>query len=594
MSIVTSNTDQSTDFLTVADKTIDEDAVVTDTLFREKFIEHVWYKELGIFLIEAVVPLIIFHAVAEWRWLLFWEALWFTSAVWRILIRRTYRKRYPWPNLPRDPRVWSFVRHGYHAYTWFVVGLLGLFCFRHNDIAWVIIAVTGLCMLYTLAPSDAVEQSEIITGAVTLPLPVVTVLLIKGESLHLSLAAMMVGFIVMLATWGAQQVGARRNEIFLRMALQKEKLRAEEASVAKSRFIAAASHDLRQPLHALVIFVEALKAKIQRPDERTLVNNIENSVQALDGLFNALLDISKLDAGIVVSRPINFSLDKLLFKLSAEYRGQALAKGLGWRCECPSVVVHTDPILLETVIRNFISNAIRYTADGAVHLQCCHHEGEILLSVADTGIGIPIEKQQAIFQEFIQLHNPERDRNKGLGLGLSIVERLTNLLNLKLKLVSTPGSGSTFSLLIPASDASTMSVIPTESCTTLQANSLQGKIILVIDDDPNILEAMRVLLEGWQSLPILADSEATAVDHLNGPDALPDMLIVDFRLRDGVRGTEVIRRLRAHINHSVPAIIVTGDTAPERLQEVTTAGFLLLHKPVKPAKLRLAIQHLLK
>jgi signal transduction histidine kinase/CheY-like chemotaxis protein len=570
-----------------------QQAVVTDTMFRRKFLDHPWQQDAGILFIEAAVPVVIFVKIVQWQWLLAWEGLWVISTVWRMLMRYRYARRYPLPRMPRTTRHWRVVRHAYHAFTWLVTGLVGLFCFVPNAIEWEIAAVACLGMVYTLAPSDAVESTEIFAGAITLPIPVVAMLIARGTTLHYGLAALVLGFVAIVATWGMQQVGTHRQEIILRLALQREKQRAEEANIAKSKFLAAASHDLRQPLHALSLFVGALKTQIHYPAVRAVVSNIENSVQALDGLFHALLDVSKLDAGTVVPKPSNFWLDTLLLHLSSEYRDQAQAKGIDWDCDCVDTLVHTDPALLETVIRNLVSNAIRYTDHGGVRVRCDRRDGGIHLTIADSGVGIPLDKQQEVFGEFVQLHNPERDRNKGLGLGLSIVNRLTRLLRISYTFESTPGVGTRFTLVVPPGDSSATILSMNDKEDIGLANALAGKTVLVVDDERDILEGTRVLLESWGALPILAESEADAAALLRGGGAAPDLVIVDFRLRDGVTGDQALHQLRACLGRPVPAIIVTGDTAPARLKEAAAAGFLLLHKPVKPAKLRLAMLHAL-
>jgi signal transduction histidine kinase/CheY-like chemotaxis protein len=571
--------------------TSEQEEIVTDNLFRAQTVDCNPWVEYTSRAVQTVLPPILFYRYAHWTWLLAWELLWFAAMGWRIAMAAYYRRHFPFPKLPEHTRLWSLVSHGYQAYGWFVVGLVGLFCFLPSDKEWQIAAVAGLGMVFTVAPYYSHRGSEVIVSAVAMPLPIIAMLLYQGSPLQYALAALMIGIVTILAIWGVQQVGTRRNEVRLRLALQSEKARAEEANIAKSRFLAAASHDLRQPLHALALFVEALKAAAPQAQAQALVDNIERSVGALDDLFNALLDISKLDAGTVVPRPEHFSLAPLLARLDSEFAPLARIRRLDWRCDPNDAWVYTDPVLLDTILRNLLSNAIRYTAHGSVRVQSEVGAGRLRLAVRDTGIGIPTAQQREIFREFRQLHNPERDRSKGLGLGLAIVERLTHLLDIGLQLDSIPGRGSSFILDITLGDSrlrqTSARQIPNVDC-------LRGKVVAVIDDEADIRAGMNALLTSWGCIPLLGESGADVLAQQVADGISIDLIIVDFRLRDDRTGSGEIAMLRAACGPAIPAMIITGDTAPERLREADAAGFLLLHKPVRPNKLRAALQQLLR
>lgn len=357
-----------------------------------------------------------------------------------------------------------------------------------------------------------------------------------------------------------------------------------EANRAKSRFLAAASHDLRQPLHALGLFVAALdepgsQAKANRG---VVVKNINRSLHALEQLFNALLDISKLDAGVVKPEVRDAALTPLLDRLSSEYEPQARAKGLVWFYRAAHAIVRTDTVLLETVLRNLIGNAIRYTNQGEVRLTCVITAGCVQIEVADTGIGIPPEQQQEVFREFVQLHNPARDRTKGLGLGLAIVDRLTKLLDHPLQMVSAPGHGSTFVLELPCGDERLAQAAAQADGEALFPEESPLRI-LVIEDEIDAREALATLLKNWGH-EVMAVASPDEVASIHGP--APDAIITDYRLREEATGSEAIRRIRRMWSHDIPALIVTGDTAPERLRQAQQSGFALLHKPVSPGKLR--------
>jgi len=354
-----------------------------------------------------------------------------------------------------------------------------------------------------------------------------------------------------------------------------------EATRAKSRFLAAASHDLRQPLHALGLFIAALNEP-GSPMDPGLVKNINRSLHALEGLFNALLDISKLDAGVVEPEIRDVALTPLLDRLSSDYEPQAEAKGLAWRYRAAHAVVRTDTVLLETVLRNLISNAIRYTHQGEVRLTCESTDGCVQIEVADTGVGIPPEKQQEVFREFVQLHNPERDRTKGLGLGLAIVDRLTKLLDHPLQMATAPGHGSTFALELPCGDERlAQAAAEIDGDASLPEESPLR--VLVIEDGIDAREALVTLLKNWGH-EVMAVASPDEVASIPGP--APDAIITDYRLREETTGSEAIHRIRRMWGRDIPALIVTGDTAPERLLQAQQSGFALLHKPVSPGKLR--------
>ncbi len=361
---------------------------------------------------------------------------------------------------------------------------------------------------------------------------------------------------------------------------------AEEANVAKSRFLAAASHDLRQPLHAMSLFVQALEESELPNAERVMLSNVRRSVDAMEELFNALLDVSKLDAGVV---PVNLStvpLQPIMERVVAQSQPMAQDKGLGLRLRCAPVYVRTDPMLLERILRNLVSNAVCHTARGRVLVSCRRHGGSIRLEVWDTGPGIPADQHQAIFREFIQLNNPERNRLKGLGLGLAIVERLCNLLHHPLTLRSRVGRGSVFALSVPRGVAHDYQAPPATVHQGLGAFDFASKFVLVIDNEIAVQEGMRALLEKWGCKVLSAGSAAEMLTHLSNTSRPPDLIISDYRLCHEENGIQVIEQLRGEFNTDVPAFLITGDTSPAWLREAETSGLPILHKPLNPARLR--------
>lgn len=368
----------------------------------------------------------------------------------------------------------------------------------------------------------------------------------------------------------------------LRQALSQ----AESAMAAKTRFLASASHDLRQPMHTLSLFGAALDKRPLDDEGRVIVTQMNLALHSLSSQMDALLDISKLDANVV---PVNnqvFALQPWLGRLQREFQPSALRKHLLLRLDCPpEACVESDPVLLERVVRNLIDNALKYTARGEVAIEVNRGQDEEVwrLSVRDTGMGIPEHEQQRIFDEFYQVGNPERDRAKGLGLGLSIVTRLVDLLDLHLALRSTPGHGSSFMLNVTAADIA----LVRPGSTPTQGPALPPMRVLVIDDEEPVRVAMHALLSAHGCQVLLAGS--TREGLLKSMGQQPDLLLTDFRLRGGEDGISAVRSLRSAFP-GLPALIVSGDTAPERLREAHEAGLTLLHKPVTEELLINAMQ----
>ena len=375
-----------------------------------------------------------------------------------------------------------------------------------------------------------------------------------------------------------QRIGERTREL-------------ELASTAKSRFLAAASHDLRQPMHALGLFVARLRETVHARDAVHTIEQIEASVRALDQLLDALLDISRLDAGVLKPRLEDFRLQPLLARMQTEFLPAAQAKGLRL-CVMPSrLVVRSDPVLLERILMNLMSNAVRYTGQGGIIIGGRRRGGRVRLEVWDSGPGIPENKQQEIFQEFCQLGNPERDRSNGLGLGLAIVKRLAQLLQHRIDLTSSPGRGSRFSIELPLGETSR--VTPPPRLQKPPGDNLSGAFVVVVEDERLVREGMHDLLTQWGCQVVTAGSAMEAAARLAKHDRIPDLIISDYRLRDGETGIQAISRLRAAYPVSIPALLISGDTAPERLREARESGLRLLHKPVPPARLRAMLAALL-
>jgi signal transduction histidine kinase len=389
---------------------------------------------------------------------------------------------------------------------------------------------------------------------------------------------------------GREELERRIREATAELTAQKQA--AEAAVQVKSRFLAAASHDLRQPLHALTLLVAALKERLPSGEIQQLVRHIEASALAMQELLNALLDLSRLDAGVVVAHPECFPLARVLQGIQRQFAPLAAEKGLVLQVRTTQAWSYSDPLLVERILINLVANAIRYTESGWVSVGARQEGDGLRLEVWDTGPGIPKAYQDKIFEEYFQLVNPERSRDKGLGLGLAIVARLARLLGTPVNVYSEPGQGSCFSIRLPACQPEA-GAQDTAAAAGSGDTHLGHALVACIDDDQSILEAMVELLAGWD-MEVAAGPDVTQVrEDLMQLGRSPDVIISDYRLAGGCSGLEAIAALRQTFGARIPAVLITGDTAPETIQAIAASGLPLLHKPLRPAKLRAMLAHLL-
>lgn len=437
---------------------------------------------------------------------------------------------------------------------------------------------------------------------------VVRILTVPAEH-HVAVALVMViiFFLTAMCGWVYRRAFADTIRLKVQVQQQMELLRieketaesvrreAEVANRAKTQFFAAASHDLRQPLHALGLFAEALRSRSQDEEVIHLVNSINSSVDALEGLFSELLDITKIDTGGVEARPAHFSLDAVFNRLRLHFEPTAFEKGLDLRFRGGRHHAFADPVLVERVLRNLLSNAIRYTPEGSVMVSARQRRGALLLQVWDTGVGIREKDVERIFEEFYQVHDPavaiDPDQRRGLGLGLSIVKRLAALMHATLSLRSREGHGSVFTLEVPVGRA------PPADTTGARLRpqigvTLDHRLIVVVEDDAGVRRGLEVLLKSWGASVASFDSVAGCLAWARQADlgaAVPDLLITDYRLEEGVTGLDAIRGLRECFGDRLPAIVVTGSMMSGFEREAQEERYHVLVKPVVPNKLRAMI-----
>ena len=385
-------------------------------------------------------------------------------------------------------------------------------------------------------------------------------------------------------------IGVRLQNAELVEELRAQKKAAEEANVAKSRFLAVASHDLRQPLHALQLFVQALEDTMLPMHAQQLVANVRRSVDSMEELFDALLDISRLDAGNVRARLETLPLAELFDRLSFEYAPVARQKGLGLTVMKTSVYVRSDPTLLARIVRNLVANAVRYTERGCVMIGCRRQGERIRIEVWDTGPGIPPDKHAEVFHEFAQLGNPERDRRKGLGLGLAIVDRLARLLGHEVRLRSRVGRGSMFSVSVSRAHPDEHALL--ESVPEITAHfDLSDRLALVVQSDPVSREALRKLLASWNCEVLTAASGAEMLGNLGSLRRSPDLIVADGPA-PAEAGSAVVELLRNEFNAEVPALLVSAATGAAVATE-DLGGLPVLYRPFHAGRLRTLVNNLL-
>ena len=379
-------------------------------------------------------------------------------------------------------------------------------------------------------------------------------------------------------------------------ALEDAKLEAERANKAKSRFLAAASHDLRQPLQTLALLQGLLANGVEGENNKRLVARLDDTLGAMSGMLNTLLDINQIEAGIVRAELATFPINGLLNRLRDEFGYPAQAQGLTLRVVPCSLSVHSDTRLLEQIIRNLLSNALKYTKRGGVLLGCRRRHGVLSIEVWDSGVGIPEAEQAAIFEEYHQLDNAARERSRGLGLGLSIVKRLSALLHHPVRIESHSGKGSMFAVevALPPEDDSQNGRHdhPAAGHARPECTDRSG-VVLVVEDDPAVRELLEILLVQAGHRVHGASDGPTALELVGNGNLRPDVILSDYNLPNGMSGLDLAARLRQWLNAEVPAIILTGDISGETIKAIAAESCVQLNKPVKPNELTLAIQRLL-
>jgi len=477
-------------------------------------------------------------------------------------------------------------------------GLLAwLFFTPDNPLNIAVISIMITAILSSATQSLGPYFPAYVAFAVPCAVPFATRCLSSGNTALVTLGLLATGFLGMSLVFSRRIARAIAEALQLRFEnesligqLTAEKERAESASVAKTRFLATASHDLRQPIHAMSLFVPALQALSERAEisPRTVGSIAERMQGALDTmaqLLSRLLDISRLDAGALQPRPQAVSLGPVLRRVSDEVAQQARTKGLRLRVRGGHLAVRADPAVLHTILSNLAGNAVRYTERGGVLLAARRRGDRVSIEIWDSGVGIEAHDLPRVTEEFFQAGNVKRDasQSRGFGLGLAIVKRSADLLGGQLVLRSRPGRGSVFSIALPRAD--TPEAGPEGSAPPEPPRAT--RTVLVVDDDEHILMAMGMLLRGWGHEALTATSREDALAVLAASPRQPDIALIDMHLRGGQNGVDVIAALHERLGApGLHTAIVTGDTSPEVLATIRAVGVTWLHKPVDPDTLR--------
>lgn len=435
--------------------------------------------------------------------------------------------------------------------------------------------------------------------------PLIVRVAIEGDPVHLFTALVLGVVLAFVLAFGRQVNDILTQSLAMRYenvdliaelraqtdAAEAARAAAETANRAKSQFLAAASHDLRQPLHAMGLFATALANRARDPELRPLVTSIHASVEALEHLFGQLLDLSRLESGMLKATTAEIALGPLFERLVADFAPQAMSNGLTLRFVATRQMVHSDPVLLERILRNLIANAVRYTETGGIVIGARRAGATARIDVIDTGVGIDETDRKRVFDEFVQLAAAPRRRGggRGMGLGLAIVRRLCALLGHSLELTSIRARGSRFSIVVPRAASRSRSVA-TEQASPLAVGALfAGRQIVVVDDDPAVIAAMRALFSSRGAKVAGGEDAPSALAVLRAGDgprpASADLIVADLRLADGASGLDAVAALRNALGRPTPALIVSGDTGPAARAEVRRAGLRMLAKPVVAATL---------
>jgi two-component system, sensor histidine kinase len=539
-----------------------------------------------------------------------WLAVIAVNQTWRAMLARAFQRARPGiAAAPRWGRYWAFGT-ALSGALWGVAGFV-MFPTSPAHQALLIVCLFGVVM--GGLNLTAMYKPSFYGFVLPALLPLIARVAMTGDSVHLYIAIVMTVVLAFLLGFGHRLNDALTNSLAIRYqnldligelrertrAALEARQAAETANRAKSQLLVAASHDLRQPLHALGLYVAALAAQVRGTASRLLVSNVQGAVCALETHVDQLIDLSRLETGALVPERGLVPLAPLFTRLAAEFAPQARARGLRFAAVNSRLAVDSDAALLERILRNLLANAVSYTMNGGIVMGARRRGDQIVIEVVDTGIGIAPTHRDRIFEEFYRVRDPERsDRSgKGLGLGLALVRRFADLLDHRITVTSRLGHGSRFAIALPrvACDARISSTrtasIRTAANTT---RALPGSLVAIVDDDDGALDAMCTLFRTWGAQVVSGASMESLLVACAGCERSPDLIVADLRLDAHSSGIEAIARLRAACGVGVPGLIVSGDIRPDAERQARNAGLVFLAKPVDAGALQSAARTLLR
>lgn len=563
-----------------------------------------WHRTTGSMVLGAVILCVVLWDQESPQVMVVWFAAILANQAWRGWLARAYRRAAP---AAADAARWGNRWAAGSTIAGALWGAAAIAMFPASPPHQALLIVCVFSVILGGLNLTAVYKPSFYGFALAALLPLIARVAFEGGNVHAFTALVL--FVVLVFVLGS---GRRVNELITHSlairyenvdliaeltaqtrAAESARAAAETANRAKSQFLAAASHDLRQPLHAMGLFAAALAARARDPEAKPLVASIHASVEALENLFAQLLDLSRLEAGALRPDRADVALDPLFERVAADFAPTAAAHGLALRVVATSGVVDSDPLLLERIVRNLVANALRYTRTGGVVLGARRRGGALRIDVVDTGVGIAAADRDRIFDEFVQVGAAARHAGgRGMGLGLAIVRRLCALLGHPLDVVSRAGRGSRFSVTAPRVAPRRRRVEPMlaqpAAAPSVAAAGFRGRRIVVIDDDPAVVAAMQALFASWGA-DVVGSGDALAALAALG-SAPVDLIVADLRLGDGASGIDALERLRDAEGRATPALVVSGDTSEAARAEAQAAGVTLLSKPVVAATLKAAAE----
>jgi len=569
-----------------------------------------WHRTSLSMLLGAMILCVVLWDQTRGAWMAAWIALIVINQAWRGMLAHAWRRQQPGLHAVRRwGRYWALGSAAGGA-LW---GLASIVMFPPSQPHQALLIVCLFGVVLGGLNLTAVYRPAFYGFVLPALVPLIVRVALEGDTVHGYIAFVMSVVLAFILAFGHQLNALLTRSLAMRYEnldlIDELKARsraahdaqdaAEHANRSKSQLLAAASHDLRQPLHALGLYVAALAARARDVEWRPLVTSIQRGLGALEAQFEQLLDLSRLEAGALTPSPSRVALAPLLARIAQEVEPQARAKGIQLRVRPTCLAARSDPALLERIVRNLASNAIRYTERGGVLIAARARGDAVAIEVIDTGIGIPASLQSRIFEEFYQVRASRSSAaHGGLGLGLAIVRRLAALLDHRVEVASASGRGSRFRVLAPRAQAiawgGKVGMLGTRAlCPAQPGAAMQGALVAVVDDDPHAVDAMGTLFRTWGAEVAGGCDLVDLLDALGRAERYPDLVVADLRLAQGESGIHAVGKLRDELGIPLPALLVSGDTSPAAERDARAAGIMLLGKPVVPAVLHAAAASLL-